>query len=63
MVGFPDLFGGSREREDGVCKSWFGKDGNYTIGGFLNSCLKLGGMGDELVEFSIPEGLECRHGC
>ena len=54
VVGFPDLFGGSRKREDGICKSWFGVGGNYAIGGFLDSCLKLGSMGGELVELGTP---------
>ena len=62
VVGFSDLFVGSREREDSVCEFWFGEGGNYAIGGFFDGCPKLGGMGGELVEFGTPGGLEGGHG-
>ena len=54
MVGFPDLFGGSWKREDSVCESWFRESGDYAIGGVLDGCPKLGGMGGELVKLGTP---------
>ena len=64
MVGLPDLFGGGRERKDGVCESWFGEGGNYAIGRFLGGCTKLGNVGSVLFELGTPGlgGLEGRHG-
>ena len=53
VVGFPDLFGGSRKREDSVCESWLSESGDYAIG-FFDVCPKLGGMGGELVELGTP---------
>ena len=57
VVGFPDLFRGAQEREDGVCESWFGEVGNYAIGRVFDGCPKLGSMGGELVELGTPGGL------
>ena len=54
MIGFPDLFGGSRDRKDSVCESWFGEGGDYAVGRFFDVCLKLGSMGGELVELGAP---------
>ena len=62
MVGFPGLLRGSRDREDGECKSWFGEGGNYAICGFLNVSPKWGSVGGELVELCTPGGLEGGHG-
>ena len=55
VFGFPDLFGGAREREDGVCESWFGQVGNYAIGGVFDGCPNLGSMGGKLVLTTVPQ--------
>ena len=62
VVGLPDLLGGGREREDGVCEFWFGEGGNYAIGRILGGCPKLGSMGGEFVKLGILGELEGRHG-